>query len=392
MNETAKVISYCLSGVVLVLAVFFGTRCIDLIFLHAYSIPGDSIKPSAEAFVNAFQGYRDFVTVITGLLTLFIGATGFAAFFSFRKLREEEKSIVLKMEKDEERIEKLRQRLEERERTDGEKIKDIICDLMRYARIQQARVLLESEADKAAAIDVLEGNESTASSDHIFHQLKGDAYYYRGRHGDYDVAVEEYKKAIQCSESSSASWLGLGQAKYRSVASKNDEQDGDLDIGEVISFRLKENRDTVSDTSVVEEAIRDIKKAISYGASVAEAGIELGHMYKSIEKYDSALDAYQNVLSSNKNHTACAFFYCHLWIVRKYEKLLSEDVSQEEVNEIVRLLKRIGLLDVYNSKVAYALLWYLFSTIKGLGTDKDVDEAYSATTKYTINNLFELVK
>jgi tetratricopeptide (TPR) repeat protein len=393
MNETGKVVLYCLSGFVLVLAVFFGIRCIDLIFLHAYSIPEDSIKPTAEAFVNAFQGYRDFVTVITGLLTLFVGATGFAAFFSFRKLREDEKSIIAKMEKEEVRIEELRKRLEAREKDDGNRIASLLCDLRRYIKIQQARVLLEAEADKSTAVDVLESSEDANSSDRMFHQLKGDAYYFRGRHGDYLVAIDEYKNAIQCNERSPGAWFGLAQAKYRSVSSKGDEElDGSLDLRCVDRFKLKENKDTVTDIEMVKEAIKDVNRAISYGATPAEAGIELGHMYKAIGDQGSALAAYKGVLDINQRHTACGFFYCHLWILKNLGALKAGSVDKESLEEAVSLLKLIGLLDVYNSKVAYALLWYLYRIVPDLGSNKDVVAAFSSTTKYTIYNLFSLAE
>lgn len=360
---------------------------------HVYGTIADkSIFDSANPVAASFSVYRDFVTTITGLLTLIIGGVGFATFFSYKKIKEEGESIICKMKDEQCKIEELREELEEMKQNKEKSFSDSSKRIGKFEKLLQIKSLLNSESEKSSAIKAIEKANESDMSEHLFHQTKGDAYYFRGENGDYTIAIEEYKKAIEFNETSAKAWFGLGQATYKSVIRTNDESpEIELDKNDVGKFMLRKERIEVSDEHKVKEAIEFIRKSLSFDIS-AEAGIELGHMYNALGEYDMAICAYKTVLLACPSHYTCAFSYCRLWITKNCIDLKQGKFQTEELEYIVRLLKMIGLYGVYNNKDAYALLWYLYSIVPGLAKEVQIDAAYSATSCFTISNLFCLVE
>jgi len=387
MTDGRKTLYFLMGGVVILIIL----RIVESIHVYG-AIAEKSFFDSANPVAASFSVYRDFVTTITGLLTLIIGGVGFATFFSYKKIREEEESVLCKMKDEQSNIEKLRKELEEMKRIEGETFSDSSKRIGKFERILQIKSLLNSESEKSSAIRAIEKANESDMSEHIFHQTKGDAYYFRGENGDYTIAIEEYKKAITYNETSAKAWFGLGQATYKSVIRTNDESpEIELDKNDVRKFMLRKERIEVSDHLKVKESIDFIKKSLSFDIS-AEAGIELGHMYNALGEYDMAMCAYKSVLLVSPSHYTCAFSYCRLWITKNCLDLKQGKFPTEELEHIVRLLKRIGLYGVYNNKDAYALLWYLYSIVPGLAEKTQIDAAYSATSCFTISNLFCLAE
>lgn len=396
-----------LAGAILTICMFFVIKHIDFVFLNILYANGHSATEIDS--VKSFQGYSDFVTVITGILALIIGSTGFAAILSYKELTDKVGDIKKvkadadkQLEENRGKIDKFKEEADSQlanklaeinaVKDEANKIRD---ELASYARIQHASSLLSSEAGKSSAIDVLNGSVKTSGVDAIFHRIKGDAYYYRGKNGDYNVAIEQYEKALKFNEELNSAWFGLGQVKYKSVCQppfidKLDAQD--LKLDKVASFTLSNTRNIIKDDAVVREAIMCMEKAVSYGYGKVEADVEMGKMFNDIEEYGSALSKFKNAYDLNPMYTAGGFYYCHLWIVTNQDKLRKGGIDKKVLEELVDKLKFVGFRDLYNGKAAYALLWYLYSAVpvaQKLGSKSDAENALKSTDQYTINDLFK---
>lgn len=396
-----------LAGAILIICMFSMIKHIDFIFLNTLYANGHSVTEIDS--VKSFQGYSDFVTVITGILALIIGSTGFAAIFSYKKITdlageidkikdEAVKQLAEKREDIDKFKNEARRQLESKlaeideVKNEADELRDKLAS---YATIQQASSLLSSEEGKSSAIDVFNSAGSGFDVNALYYLLKGDAYYYRGKNGDYDIAVEHYNKAIESDNDLGTAWFGLGRAKYRSVYQLPENDTGGmkkLPIEKVACFRLPNNKNKPKDSAIdiVHEAISDIRKSVSYGYSKAEAGFEMGHMYKYLGEYDNALREFKKVFDINKNYTVCGYYYCQLWVL-KYQDTFGENaLDKKVVDEVVGILKSVGFKDVNLSKAAYALLWYLYSTAPMIETSKsDAEDALKSTDQYTINDLFK---
>ena len=370
-----SIIVSCFGGLIsiilciaLTILMFFMIKHIDFIFFSPFHVQANSTTNTD--FINSFQGYRDFVTVITGLLTLIIGFTGFATILSYKKLTEKEASF--KVIEDE--------------------AKKLIDKLGKYSSIQKANAILANEAEKASAIKVLNDEEKHFDVDSIFHKLLGDAYYYRGKNDDYNVAIDEYNEAIESNKKLSGAWFGLGQAKYRSVCEAlGDCAEKYLPVTEVEKFILSDKREyRIKDIEVARVAIRHLDTAISYGHDQVVTGFEKGRMYKDIGEYNIALSEFKKAFDANPGYSVCGYYYCHLWVLTKQDELRSGGIDKNDIDELVKKLKFVGFTDLYNGKAAYALLWYLHSIVPTDSSESDARHALHATDQYTINDLFEL--
>ncbi|WP_018124910.1 tetratricopeptide repeat protein [Desulfovibrio oxyclinae] len=331
-------------------------KIVDYSFVPSIKTITQSTSESMARGFDPFQTYRDFVTTTTGLLTLIIGAIGIGSFISFRKFKEEEAKIT-----------------------------DRRNQLDMFLKIEEGRNISESEATYSTAIKLYDEAERLHSKYHMLYTLRGEAYYYRNRTGDLQNAIKDFEVAIELKKNSSRAWFGLGQARFRLVRRKHcniNNLERHLENEDVADLKIADNEGVIDRKKETREAMEDIEKAISFQYAEAPARLELGKMYKSIGDNKGALKQYKLAYESNKAHAACGFTYALLWLSENDDCL--EKAKEEGILDIIR---KASVYDVYNSKAAYALLWYLYSKVPELG---GAEKAKSMTDSLVINELFEL--
>ena len=354
MKDNMKIVTCFIFGVLFVPIV----RWLNCLVVGLFGFSAScSLIPSNN---TGFDSYRDFVTIVTGLLALIVGAIGIGSYISFKKFKEEE-----------------------------EKIEDRRKKLDMFLKIEEARNASETEAGYKSAIELYNLAERDHCEYYLLFVLRGDSYYFLGKTENYRRALHNYEKAKELKNDSSRAWFGCGQAQFKILeeASRRDRPTVDLTGVAAANLRLA-NRDvvTINSKDKVYECIECVEQAIGCGYPEAPARLELGKMFRSIGDDDKALAQYREAYRSNSDHAACRFYYCYHWVFMHANGLYR--VERADLDYFVKLLKKVSVFDVYNSKAAYALLWYLYKLVDTLG---DASEVKLKTDQILINDLFETI-
>ncbi len=362
-NDTIKCVSNLLVLVIVtsigLVFIFFAIQFLNKSAIPIFSPAQNSTNTSQTIFHmtnDPFGSYRDFVTTITGLLTLIIGAIGIGSYISFRKFKEEE-----------------------------EKIKNRRNQLDMFLKIEEGRNISESEAAYSTAISLYDEAEVFHNEYHMLYTLRGESYYYRNSTGDLQNAICDFETAIRLKKNSSRAWFGLGQACFRLIQNihcHKINETRDLEGRTATELRIADNDGSIESKHEVNNAMGHIEKALSFQYAETPARLELGRMYKSIGDNAAAIEQYKKAYESNKAYAACGFKYALLWISENDGRL-----NDAEKEGIIDILKKASVYDLFNSKAAYALLWYLFERI---GKMAEANKAKSMTDQLIINDIFEL--
>ncbi|MCJ2163440.1 MULTISPECIES: tetratricopeptide repeat protein [unclassified Pseudodesulfovibrio] len=345
-------------GFLLMAFLFFMSRHIDFVFLKAYQPPiTDLIQ---KDYLKDFSGYRDFVTIISGLLAIIMGAAGFGSFIAYRNIKAEEI-----------RLSKLRTKFEV------------------LLKIEEGRAGSDSESDPESGVKVYKDTGMEFDDYYVLYLLRADAFRKRGKDGDYALAERDYRKALEIHGNSPKGWYGLGLTKYLAVRGRMEyceKESVGLDIENVSRYKLTDNTLRVKEEDFVQvkEAIICMKKAISCEYNESIALFDIGNMHESMGDIDKAIDSYNEAYKLDKSNTTHGFYYAYSWIKKN-----AHDLSHVAAAGVEEILKQVGMMNLYLSKPAYALLWYLYS-VPSLKDEKAAQHALSATNQYVIDDLFEM--
>lgn len=399
-------------SIVILYALF---RFVESIYVYNVLLPSNPVDPhsSSNIIATSFSIYRDFVTVVTGLLTLIIGATGIGAYLSFKKFREEKDKIIAQLEDEMGEVVKRRKRLD------------------MFLRIEEAKNSCDPEWGYLSAIklydraeseyDESDSSESKDDERYLLYVLRGDAYYLawkscksdQGRKNFFlQEAENNYNLALGENNKSMLALYGLGLVKFQSaIKDKKDVEKGGFDWNEINDFEQSSCAESQTDgehgcvpiklkpsldyaeakAEVVEEAVLLMEKAKFNGFDSTKISYEMGAMYEALNKVDFALKKYAEAYAGN--YLAAGYQYCYLWMREKdgASDTSVNRLSKDDVAEMVEILSNVGASDANYSKAAYALLWYLYRAIPGFNNNKAV-EAFSRTDRYTLSNLFKMCK
>ncbi|MHC1753724.1 tetratricopeptide repeat protein [Humidesulfovibrio sp.] len=346
-----------LASSLLIIAVFMVfPKLIDYFFLRNLHPLAQNCTDNATIEVSNFQTYSSFVTTITGLLALIIGAIGIGSYISFQKFKEEEGKIT-----------------------------DRRNQLDMFLKIEEARNISESDAAYSTAIKLYDEAEKFHCNYYMLYVLRGEAYYFRNETGDLQNAVKDFELAIKLKKNSSRAWFGLGQARFKLIVKKHwraSAKERNLKGICASLLTLANNDGLVNAKGEIQIAMDDIETAISFQYAETPARLELGKMYKLTGDNQRALHQYKMAYESNKFHAACGFTYALLWLVENDDRL---DSAEQE--GILNILKKSSVDDVFNSKAAYALLWFLYERLE---RPDDAKTAKAMTDQMIIDQLFEL--
>lgn len=355
-NKFAKRLILGALALLFVAILFILPKQIDYFIIKNLQASANNSTDNASIAVNNFQTYSSFVTTITGLLALIIGAIGIGSFISFQKFKEEE-----------------------------EKITDRRNQLDMFLKIEEARNISESDAAYSTAIKLYDEAEKFHCNYYMLYVLRGESYYFRNETGDLQNAIKDFELAIKLKKNSSRAWFGLGQARFKLIIKKYlraSTKERNLQGVSASSLVLANNDGLVDAKDELQVAMDNIEAAISFQYAETPARLELGKMYKLSGDNQRALQQYELAYKSNKFHAACGFTYALLWLVENDDKL--DNAEQEGILDI---LKKSSVDDVFNSKAAYALLWFLYERLQ---RHDDAKTAKAMTDQMIIDQLFEL--
>lgn len=351
-----------------VLAVYMILRICESIHVYGILAADKSQFSTSDPVAASFSVYRDFVTVTTGLLTLFITATGIGAYLSFKKFRETEKEIIDKLNNEHTNVVDRRKQLD------------------MYLKIEEARNLSESEGAYTTAINIYNNAEQDFNKNYMLYILRGEVYSYRSKTGDLTNAIGDFQTAIKLNSTSSRAWFGLGKARYRQQVEniENTVLPRATLPTDVLasSLRVSVADKLIANNTEISEAIANIEKSISYNYAVASARMALGDIFASLGDVKRSIQEYKTAYESNPAYAACGFKYALLWLAGN-----DGEISETSAAEIIKILKNASVDDVYNSKAAYALLWFLYERLQRYD---DAKTAKAMTDQLIINQLFEL--
>jgi len=360
--EYLKYAAIIVVGFILICLIFLAVRSADFFFFKLYDVAVCDVVRTD--YIAGFNGYRDYVTVLTGLLTLIIGATSIGAFLSFKKFRAAEQKVLDNLKEEKDTFIERRKQLE------------------MFLKIEEARVVKDTD-DKGSLAIVSLLNEAEALHDKfpLLNVLRGEEYYLIGD-GYYQAAQSDFLEAIKKDKRSSRAWYGLAQVKFRLALKvvSTEHNNGNLDYDRVKEFRLAKSQFVSNDDMMISEALSDMQKSIGFGFDEESARFEMGRMYEALGDNRNALTQYQKAFRKTGTDLRIGLYYCSSWIRNNIDKL-----EQKNLEEIISILNRIGVLAVYNSKLAYALLWFLYSLFPNLG---DAKEALNETRPYAIEEIF----
>lgn len=338
------------------------------------SIIGRSVCPLPNPVAGSFGIYCDFVTIVTGLLTLVIGFIGVGGYVSFKKFEKKEEKLLKQLEGETKQAAKCRSESEV------------------YLNIQELN-MSENLQFSSSAVKIL--NDAIKKDDeyYMLFVLRGEQYLSRGELCGLENAEKDFRSAIKLNRNSSRAYIGLGKAIFKREKLKYGKQE--RKSLENIKFDTTASRirfyvsSNVVSRNDFQESIGQLKMAIDLGAEVG-AFILLGDVYNFIGKKKEALAEYERAYKKNEMYVGCAFFYVLLYMQLKDE----QGLTQLDFTKILKILRRVAVEDLYNSKAAYALLWYLFEKYPQFAVGKDAkgeaEKAKSMTDLWVINDLFEL--
>lgn len=371
MKECTKVAIAVFLGVIITVIVFFVSRHLDFLFLNAFP-HSFSLITKAE-YLTSFNSYKDFVTIITGILTLIIASLGLASYFSFKEVRKESKKIISEYKK-----------LRSAFYSDYKK-------LQMFLKIQQAITMKEKDKGTVLVVDILREAEKIDKKFSLINILIGDEYYLLG--GDnYRYAKSEYQKALDKQKSknerSPRASFGFALSEYRLSLSQSKQQKNDILAKSTIAAKCIESI-TISKTQFKSTDIRKTRNAISHMETalegkyaIDECYFELGRMYESISNDEKAIELYKKSFENNCNNFEYGFAYCVAWVRNN-----KNDLSECKKNGIIDILKSTCANETFTAKLAYALLWYIY---KSINDTTEMEEAFNETTRSAMNEMFTI--
>ena len=368
-NTTARFLIFGVVIIAVFLVIIVGLRLIDygILFTFKEQIPHYLRYRRA----TDFNSYKDVVTVITGVLTLIIGLATLGVGLSFSKIKEKEQHIDRLIEKTKEKQN----------------------DLERFLYIEEARTLLylkdNSPNSQRAAITLYQKAETCCGANLQLYLLKADAYLLIEQYAD---AITCYNKAKLLDGTSAQALLGLARAQYYELASSSpdkviDKKPSQLPLSPKDWVLLNDTVE-IENVQPIRGIIRLLQEAQLHGGDKAEINFELARIYRKTNKLSRAVLHYKQAYLEKRTYPDYGFLYCYYWIVQHCGKLSNISPNNSELKSIVKTLYEIGENDIFHSKEAYALLWYLGNNIKGLSGVNDLWACFNSTNIFTLKKLF----
>lgn len=378
---------------IVILYAFF--RFVESIYVYNVLLPENPVDAhsATNLVASSFNIYRDFVTIITGLLTLIIGATGIGAYLSFKKFRAEEQKVLDSLEQEKEKIIDRRNQLD------------------MFLKIEEARNNLEYEWGFISAIQLYDKAEEKYNSHYLLYALRGNAYYFAakrsiglsdGRETLYlDKARCDFELAVEKNKNSMLAVYGLGQVLFQQALMSREKKEfsgidwdelppvgkeclDDTGSEQLKKLKLKRGGDYLgADAKVVKKSISYTQDAIYKGYDDVVGDYTLATMYEAIDNVDLSYAHYKRAYE--KGHLPAGYQYCYLWLRKNNIKELNEDIKS-----IILILKRVSVEADDFSNAAHALIVFVSVNISNL--QENIGSDYRHVDKFTIENLFYMDK
>lgn len=318
--------------------------------------------------------YKDFVTFSVSIIGILAGFGGLVAYISFKEFREKYQKLSLDFEKKNALITEKSNHLEELARA-HEVILYRSTDRGSSLVISELRRLQRSSKSAGAYLCVLIGDEYLAL---------GSNFYFEAR--------KYYRQALRKDDSLARAVYGLALAEFKIVVCNSTTEtvarkpvkktEKQCDCGSICLAPTQ----TLSDRKhilIVQGAMARMLLAKQLGYTEDECFLQRGKMAECLGKIELALEEYKLAVESNPKNYEAMLYYC----IAKIRIKNSGDWDEEEKCYIIELLKNVANLSLMLSKLAYALLWYLY---KQNGKKEEADDAWGETTSFALSEMFVL--
>lgn len=362
-----KLIACFLGIVLLFLVLFLAMKYVDIlvnrIIVGQYSCSPDQ---------GEFEIYKDFVTFSASIIGMLAGLGSLLAYVSFKEFREKYEKLSCDFEKKNTAIAEKCTQLEELARAH---------EVLMYRNADRGSSLIISELMR------LQKNSESARA--YICVLIGDEYFALGSNF-YGEARKYYRKALKEDSCLARAIYGLALVDFKIVLSESLSTSGSrtfikksaeqIDLGRIclVGPKVLHNK---SHTLIVKRAMENMLLAKQHGYMEDECYLQRGKMAECLDRKNLALESYESAIGSNKRNYEAILCYC----IAKIRIKNIESWGEEEKNKVVELLKNVASLSLMLSKLAYALLWYIY---KKTGNLEGGDEAWEETTSFALNEMF----
>lgn len=386
------------SIVITLLAIAFCAIALMYIRYNIYIVEASKIPlidANKKIYMDGFEHFRDFATLLCGLFTVFIALSAFFGFITYRKIIDEE-----------------------------EKISDRGNRLDMFLKVAEAKYSSDPEWGYVTAIKLYDDAENIYNKDYLVYALRGDTHLLAWKSGKGQrgcplnfhlyKAKEDFEKAVQVNKSAASALHGLSTTIFQlALSSRQSDEECCVHLNWDIATKLmrcdddsvllplkqqdlpiclKENCDYFgADELEVKKSIQIMGEAIFNGYDETIASLELGAMYEAVGSTELALEKYATAYKSNMVIIA-GYSYCYLWVRTKlFECIANANIECEIINELkktVSILQDVAEADYNYAKAAFALIGFVYLVAPGY-CNKDARTAFSKTDKDTMEKLFK---
>lgn len=361
INNILKfIIALFLVGILVCIGIHYAEIVVGYHLRPEYLQPGNQACANVKKYDLKIQ---DFITIITGLLALIVGATSVGSYISFKKILKEEEKITHLREKFEALL--------------------IISESSAFDPV--------TATGDQNAVKIYSAAEKKCREYGLLYVLRGEQYYYSN---DFESAIKDFEKAVGIDPTLARAWFGWGQAlfKSRSIAINVCKSKKIWDFNRFKSEcrRLEMHKINLKiSPHMAKDSLEKMNKAKNYGYDESKINFEIGRIYEAMKntRYDSA--TFDEILSkyheSYKNGNSDAgLYYCVAWIRQNCSLIFSSSFGKD-VEKVIEILADIAI--GINKSMAYALWCYLSCA---RGDDARAERLFQETNDLAINELFYL--
>ena len=366
MKECSQIAIAIFSGIVITCIVFFISRHLDFVFLNAF--PSAICAVAKDKYIASFDSYKDFVTIITAILTLIVAALGIASYISFKEVRGKSKDIM-------DEFDQIRVTINQE------------CNRIKaFSIISQAKAMADESKGSMSVISLLRKAEELDSALSLPNIFIGSEYCKTGIE-NYIAAKDEYEKALSKDSSSALACFGLSKAEFKIASMYNCmpnvaiEEIKNWEEVDIVKIKIASPKLLTKKVELIESAISHMNMALAYGFAKDECCVVLGQLYEAVSNDEFALKYYKKGYMHNESNYTSGFFYCATWLRVNRESI----ESSSELKKIIEILKVVCQYDSMCDKLAYALLWYIYRKISDC---KMAGYVSNFTTEYAFNEMF----
>ena len=221
--------------------------------------------------------------------------------------------------------------------------------------------------------------------------LRGEQYYYSE---SYNLAIEDFEKAVKVDPTLARAWFGWGQALFRSESivdrvCKSQKIWKFSDLKDMCNQLKLHNIDRKIFPGKAKKSLEKMDKATCYGYDESKIDFEVGIIHEAMINVISSSTTFEKILSKyegayKKGNLDAGLYYCVAWIRLNYNVIV-HSCGVREVDDVIDVL--FSIYNAINKPMVCALLCYLYCMRRDYVR---AERIFQETNDMAINELFYL--